>query len=44
VVDMDDSAEAERMKFDFVVDKEKAALHGVTTGAIIQTLRLAVSG
>jgi multidrug efflux pump subunit AcrB len=44
VVDIDDSAEAPRPRLDFVVDKEKAALHGVSTGQIIQSLRLAVSG
>jgi multidrug efflux pump subunit AcrB len=44
VVDVDDSTETPREKFDFVVDKEKAALHGITTGAILETLRLSVSG
>jgi multidrug efflux pump subunit AcrB len=44
VVDIDDSAEAERMRLDFVVDKEKAALHGVSTSQIIHSLRLAISG
>jgi multidrug efflux pump subunit AcrB len=44
VVDVDDSSEAERMRLDFVVDKEKAALHGVSTSQIIRSLRLAISG
>ncbi|MFC1828357.1 efflux RND transporter permease subunit [Thermodesulfobacteriota bacterium] len=44
VVDIDDSTEADREKIDFVIDKEKAALHGVTSDAIIQTLRIAVGG
>ena len=44
VVDLDDSAEADRCKIDFVVDKEKAALHGVSTENIIHTLRMALSG
>ncbi|MFP4348915.1 MAG: efflux RND transporter permease subunit, partial [Desulfococcaceae bacterium] len=44
VVDIDDMAEAPRERIDFVVDKEKAALHGVSTAAIIQTLRTALSG
>jgi multidrug efflux pump subunit AcrB len=44
VVDIDDMAEASRERIDFVVDKEKAALHGVSTAAIIQTLRTALSG
>jgi multidrug efflux pump subunit AcrB len=44
VVDIDDSSEADRSRVDFIVDKEKAALHGVSTDQIIQTLRLALSG
>ncbi|MCB2193498.1 MAG: efflux RND transporter permease subunit, partial [Deltaproteobacteria bacterium] len=44
VVDIDDSTEAVRPRWDFVVDKEKAGLHGVSTGRIIQTLRLALGG
>ena len=44
VVDIDDMAQAEHDRFDFMVDKEKAALHGVSTQAIIQTLRIALSG
>jgi multidrug efflux pump subunit AcrB len=30
--------------YDFVLDKEKAALHGVTTADVVDTLRLALSG
>ncbi|MBC2744403.1 MAG: efflux RND transporter permease subunit, partial [Desulfosarcina sp.] len=44
VTDIDDSTETNRDKIDFVVDKEKAALHGVSTQQIIQTLRSALSG
>lgn len=44
VVDIDDMAEADRDKIDFVIDKEKAALHGVSTHQIIQTLKIAISG
>jgi multidrug efflux pump subunit AcrB len=44
VTDIDDSTEADRERIDFVVDKEKAALHGVSTQQIIQTLRIALSG
>jgi multidrug efflux pump subunit AcrB len=44
VTDIDDSTEADRQRIDFVVDKEKAALHGVSTQQIIQTLRIALSG
>ncbi len=44
VVDIDDSTEAPRQRWDFVLDKEKAALHGVSTREVISTLRLALSG
>ena len=44
VVDIDDSSEAERQRINFVLDKEKAALHGVSTSQIINTLRLSLSG
>jgi multidrug efflux pump subunit AcrB len=44
VVDIDVMTEAEHERFNFVIDKEKAALHGVSTDAVIQTLRLAVDG
>ncbi|MDZ7814506.1 MAG: efflux RND transporter permease subunit [Planctomycetota bacterium] len=44
VVDIDLSAEAERERFEFVVDKEKAALHGITTEQVVNTLYTAISG
>jgi multidrug efflux pump subunit AcrB len=44
VTDIDDSTQTERDRIDFIVDKEKAALHGVSTQQIIQTLRIALSG
>jgi len=44
VVDVDDTVEAPHDKINFVLDKEKAALHGVTTHAVTQTLRAAVDG
>ncbi|MGD8562624.1 MAG: efflux RND transporter permease subunit [Desulfarculaceae bacterium] len=44
LVDIDDSSETPRIRVNFVVDKEKAALHGVSTSQIIGSLRLAVSG
>ncbi|OQY47367.1 MAG: acriflavine resistance protein B, partial [Desulfobacteraceae bacterium 4572_87] len=44
VVDIDDTTEARRDRLDFVLDKEKAALHGVSTVMITQTLRTALSG
>lgn len=44
VTDIDDTVEMPRTKVDFILDKEKAALHGVTTEAVVQTLRMALSG
>ncbi|NNG00418.1 MAG: efflux RND transporter permease subunit [Desulfobacteraceae bacterium] len=44
VVEIDDSTEAERDKINFVLDKEKAALHGVSATAVIRTLQIALSG
>ena len=44
VVDIDDSSETPRDRIDFVLDKEKAALHGVSTAMITGTLRTALSG
>lgn len=44
VVDIDDIVETPRDKINFVLDKEKAALHGVSTDAIIHTMRLSLSG
>jgi multidrug efflux pump subunit AcrB len=44
VVDVDDLAEAAHPRLDFLLDKEKAALHGVSTATVVRTLRLALSG
>jgi multidrug efflux pump subunit AcrB len=44
VVDMDDTSETPRDRINFVLDKEKAALHGVSTKMITQTLKTALSG
>jgi multidrug efflux pump subunit AcrB len=44
VVDVDDSVETEQKRFTFVLDKEKAALNGVTTADAAKTLRLALQG
>lgn len=44
VVDVDWYLEADQPKTVFEVDKEKAALHGISTDAIAQTLRLATGG
>ena len=44
LVDLDDSSETYRTMIDFVLDKEKAALHGVSTADVVETLRLALTG
>jgi len=44
VVDIDDTVETSHDKIDFILDKEKAALHGVTAHAVIQTLKSSLSG
>ena len=44
VVDIDWYVEALQPQVHYVVDQEKAALHGVSTGAIAQTLALAAQG
>jgi multidrug efflux pump subunit AcrB len=44
VVDIDDSVKERQDKYQLLVDKEKAALTGVSTEQIVQTLRLSVAG
>ena len=44
VVDVDWYIEADQPKARFVIDKEKAALHGISAETMSQTLRLAVGG
>jgi multidrug efflux pump subunit AcrB len=44
VVDVDWYIESDQPKVRFVIDKEKAALHGVTAETISRTLKLAVGG
>ncbi len=44
VVDIDWYVEAAHPKLRFVVDKEKAALHGITPDAVATTLRIAIDG
>ena len=44
VVDVDSYIEDEQTKYQFVVDKEKAALNGVSPEQIVATLRIAVGG
>lgn len=44
VVDVDWYFEADQAKTRFVIDKDKAALHGISAETISQTLRIAVEG
>ena len=44
VVDVDWYHEADQAKDRFVIDKEKAALHGISAATISQTLKIAVDG
>jgi multidrug efflux pump subunit AcrB len=44
VVDVDSYIEDEQTRFQFVVDKEKAALNGVSAEQVAATLRIAVQG
>ncbi|MDB9822535.1 efflux RND transporter permease subunit [Deltaproteobacteria bacterium] len=44
VTDVDTSAESLKRDVNFWLDKEKAALHGVSSESVTKTLRLAISG
>ena len=44
ITDIDTSAEEMTEDINFLLDKEKAALHGVTSDTITRTLRIALSG
>ncbi|MCD4716419.1 MAG: efflux RND transporter permease subunit, partial [Desulfobacterales bacterium] len=44
VVDTDWYMEGKQVRFNLVVDKEKAALHGISAAQIDQTLRIALKG
>ena len=44
VVDIDDTVETPRTRIDFVLDKEKAGIHGVSSDMITRALRTALSG
>jgi multidrug efflux pump subunit AcrB len=44
VVDVDCYIEADQPKTRFIIDKEKAALHGISAETISQTLNIAVNG
>jgi multidrug efflux pump subunit AcrB len=43
-VDTDWYIEADQTKVRFLLDKEKAALHGINDEAVAQTLKMAVGG
>jgi len=44
VVDIDIMAESYHEKYDFILDKEKAALHGISTQQVTLSLKTALSG
>jgi multidrug efflux pump subunit AcrB len=44
IVDTDVMADDDHLRLDFALDKEKAALNGVSTADVVRTLRLALSG
>ncbi len=44
VVDVDTSAEESRQRVEFVLDKEKAGLHGIDTSVVVETLRMVLAG
>jgi multidrug efflux pump subunit AcrB len=44
IVDIDDSVKEKQDKYQLLVDKEKAALMGISTEQVVQTLRLSVAG
>ena len=43
-MDIDDSVKEKQDKYQLIVDKEKAALMGISTEQIVQTLRMSVAG
>ena len=44
VVDVDDTVEADQIKYHFITDKVKAAGHGISTQDIAQTIRSSIAG
>ena len=44
VVDTDDTTEAPHTRWDYVLEREKAALHGIGNEAVVRVLRLALAG
>jgi len=44
VVDVDWYAEFQNTRYNFRIDRERAALHGITTAQVVENLRIALSG
>jgi len=44
VVDIDWYAEFQNTRYNFKIDRERAALHGISTGKIVKSLKIALSG
>ncbi|MFO8083363.1 MAG: efflux RND transporter permease subunit [Desulfobacterales bacterium] len=44
LVDVDDTVEAARDRIAFRLDREKAALHGISAQQVVQTIKIAVGG
>jgi multidrug efflux pump subunit AcrB len=44
VVDVDDTVEADQIKYHFVTDKVKAGLHGISTADIARAVRASIAG
>jgi len=44
VVDVDNTAEADQKKIRFVIDREKAALHGITPAGIARCVQMSMDG
>ncbi len=44
VVDVDWYAEFQNARYNFKIDRERAALHGITTAQVVENLKIALSG
>jgi len=44
VVDIDDSTESSRKRLKFIIDKEKAAIHSITTETVVKAISIALKG
>ncbi|MCJ7595825.1 MAG: efflux RND transporter permease subunit [Desulfobacterales bacterium] len=43
VVDIDNTVETPRERLDFIIDKEKSALHGISSEMVVQTLKMSMT-